>query len=636
MPNKFKYLIFLIPVALVLLLPQPAFAIFGTGLFDLFDQMLGGVEELTARMVQLIFLILFLYLTGLSLLWISSNWLESFIYQQSDWLIQLEEMTQAGWSFVSGLANMLLVIIFLIIIFAFIFKIETLKARKSLPYLIAVALLINFSLLFVYILVDISQIIYNTILNALPDNLWTTAMNTLIEPLASIGGIIIALIAVLAGLWAVPIANAFAQVVFASLFTVLFLPNLIMWIVQIIFFWSLAIMLFAFIILFGARVFVIQLLAILAPLAFLCLILPQTRKLWSQWLNILVEWLLLGIFFLFFLGLGFSFLTLLKPNVGKVTAIIPGLAWAHIGEIIIYYFVLLIYLMIVIGIGKKFIPQGAQGVIKFVEGVAQMAATGGIKPATRRLARAAETRAYRAQTERARRRKEEAQRIAAEMKAQNRPITLRERLKTGVWTRRPTPEKVFEAGKRAEVREKRLKETALAREIERVKGWGPGRQNDELLRQQKAVMKNFERIAAIVQQQAEKGKIGPEAEKLIKEAVKGGANPDLILARRPDLATTLGKNIKDVMDKIDAKTFREKTQVEAMRHPEVIKNFLMDGNKFDEFTKNASRATKAAIKEGFVANAPQLKPNQFPSHYQAAVKDRLTKMFKTSPRWQTK
>lgn len=291
MLSKFKYLI-LILVIVSLLYPEPALAILGTGLFDFFDHLLAGIEERTGPMFAALISVFAFYLIGLALLALSSAFLESFISQQSAWLIDLTPMTQAGWNFTAGLANMLLVLIFLIIAFAIIFKIETFEAKKILPKLIIVALLLNFSLLFVQMLVDITQIIYNTILPAPDKPLFSTVMNVFIGSGTAVVINVIAALGALGIAWSIPGASAFAQIAFSAALTVLILPNIIIWTIQAAFFFALSGMFLFFIFLFGARVFVIQILAILAPLAFLCWILPQTKSFWSQWFRTLLEWLL--------------------------------------------------------------------------------------------------------------------------------------------------------------------------------------------------------------------------------------------------------------------------------------------------------------------------------------------------------
>jgi len=376
--GRYKYLILILAV-IVLLAPRTTLAVFGVGdfgLFDIPDQILGGLEEKTGPVFTAVIAIFVSYMAGLAALSLSGTYLQQFISQQDSMITALEPMTRAGWDFSAGLANMLLVLIFLIIAFAFIFKIETFQAQKALPKLILVALLINFSFLFVQMLIDLSQILYNTVLPEAP--LISTVMEVLISPGESVIATVFAWFVALATAWAIPMANALAQILFSALFTVFILPNIIIWIIQAVFFWLLALMFFFFIFLFGARVFILQMLMILAPLAFLCLILPQTKSFWSQWFKTLLEWLLLGIFFLFFLVLGFGTLSLLTPSVDALP--LPGVSTFKLGGFLVYYFVVFIYMAVILLAGKKFIPSGAQALIDFGKGIAGTVVARGLKP----------------------------------------------------------------------------------------------------------------------------------------------------------------------------------------------------------------------------------------------------------------
>lgn len=376
--SKYSILIF---IFVFLLLPEPASAFFGTGLFDFFNHLMDGVAERTGPMFAYMLSAFGLYLIGFVALYASSEIMQSFISQQSDWIAQLNEATQVGWNFTTGLSNMLLVLIFLIIAFAFIFKIETFQAKKALPRLIGVALLINFSLLFVQMLIDISQILYNTVLP--DDTIFKTVMDSLLGPPATIISQMGIWLGALAIAWSIPFANAFAQIAFSALLTAVILPNIILWSIQAVFFYLLSAMFFLFIFLFGARVFILQILMILAPLAFVCLILPQTKNFWSQWFKMLLEWLLLGIYFLFFLVLGFTAVGQLAPEgltVGDIKVnLFPG-SYASIGKYLLYYFGIFIYMAVILFVGKKFIPQGAQELINFGKGIAGTVLTRGLMP----------------------------------------------------------------------------------------------------------------------------------------------------------------------------------------------------------------------------------------------------------------
>ncbi|MFH1582344.1 MAG: hypothetical protein ABIA08_01115 [bacterium] len=377
--NKFKYLILVFAVFSILL-PEPVSAVFGVGdvgLFDIFDNLLQGISERTGPMFAAVISVLSFYLVGLGLLALSTNFLESFISQQGQWMTNLEPMTQAGWNFTVGLSNMFLILILLVIAFGFILKIENIQAKKALPRLLGVAVLLNFSWVFVKMLVDISQILYNTVLPN--ESLFTTVMGVFFQSAGSVVVSIIAWIAALGAAWSIPMASSFFQILFSILFTTIILPNIIIWALQAIFFFLLAVAFLAFAFLFAARVFVIQILIILSPLAFLALILPQTKSFWTQWYKTLLEWLLLGVFFLFFLTLGFGAIRFLAPQ-GIAALNIPGLALANIQDQLVYYFAIFIYMAVLLFVGKSFMPKGAQALIDFGKGIAGTVATRGLMP----------------------------------------------------------------------------------------------------------------------------------------------------------------------------------------------------------------------------------------------------------------
>ena len=319
---KIKYLVIIFLIGF-LLVPKPAFAFVGW-LQNIFDQILQGIEEVSKPMMKFMIGAIIAYVAGIGALALTSYYLQVFINSQGAWLSQISQATETGFSFTLGLANLFLVLILLVIAFAFIFELETFQAKKALPRLFIIALLINFSLLFVKMLVDAGNIVFNTILPA-DTNLFTTAMSPFFTTAADIIKNVLIWVGAIAASWAIPYANAGAQVVFVGLFAGVLLPNIIVWIFQTICFFALAGMFAIFIFLFGARVFMIQICAILAPLAFLCLILPQTKKYFDMWLKMLVGWIFLGIFCLFFLVLGFRILGLLAPSTGPVP--IPVLSW---------------------------------------------------------------------------------------------------------------------------------------------------------------------------------------------------------------------------------------------------------------------------------------------------------------------
>lgn len=382
MSIKLKYLIPLILIGF-LIIPQPAFAFVGA-FFEFLDHLTEAVEEFITPMAAFLIVSVLMYVAGIISLVISSWILQLSIEKQTIWISSLNPMTELGWNFTAGLANMILVLIFLIIAFAFILKIETFQAKKALPRLIIVALLINFSWLFVKMLIDLTQIVYQTILNAGGGNLlWTTLEPFFGNIVTTVQNILTWVAALIVSL-TIPVGSAFSALAFAIGFPALFLPNIIVWVFQTFCFSTISSMFLIYAVLFAGRVFVLQILAILSPIAFLALILPQTRSHWDDWLKHLISWLLLGVFLLFFLVLGFKGLGYLVPEgifgLLESPIPIPGIAWFELGKYIFYYFAIFVYLAMVIYINKKYLPAFASELLEFGKQATGFMITRGIKP----------------------------------------------------------------------------------------------------------------------------------------------------------------------------------------------------------------------------------------------------------------
>ena len=98
-----------------------------------------------------------------------------------EWAFQLpvfldSEIVLAGWTFVSGLINLFFVLALIFIAFCYILKIETLQMKKAFPRLIIIILLVNFSMLVVGIVTDISEFFMNTFRTAFGVDFVTMAL----------------------------------------------------------------------------------------------------------------------------------------------------------------------------------------------------------------------------------------------------------------------------------------------------------------------------------------------------------------------------------------------------------------------------------------------------------------------------
>ena len=83
------------------------------------------------------------------------------------WVVQFNniinvEAVKVGWVIVRDLANMFFVLVLLVIAFATILRIESYNAKKLLPKLLIMAVVINFSKTIFGIIIDFSQVIMLT------------------------------------------------------------------------------------------------------------------------------------------------------------------------------------------------------------------------------------------------------------------------------------------------------------------------------------------------------------------------------------------------------------------------------------------------------------------------------------------
>jgi hypothetical protein len=355
------------------------------GITETIQMIYDAVEEQVQPFIKALIQAFFGYIIGLISLYLSAYLLQFAINGQVDWLkINNSALVQSGWHFVAGLTNLFLILVFVIIVIAYILKIETFQAKKALPKLIIVALLMNFSLVFIGMLVDISNILYNTILSG-NENLIIQYIDTFgagaLENLILIGIWLGSLIV----LWAIPFVGAFAQLAFVILMLAVSGPNVMIWILQFVLFAVASGLFFTYTFLFAARVFVIQILAIISPLAFLCMVLPQTQKYWKEWVQHLLEWLMMGIVVLFFLSLGVRASSTLVPPGGYTPT--PILGWGMLQPYFVYYFFVFIYLIIVLFISHKFMPTLAAFIISQATAMGNMAYARVIRPVTTPLAK---------------------------------------------------------------------------------------------------------------------------------------------------------------------------------------------------------------------------------------------------------
>lgn len=250
-----------------------------------------------------------------------------------------------GWEISRDLVNIIFILILAFIGLATILRLQTYQIKKTLPSLIIIALLVNFSGVLVGLIVDIGNILTFIFLNA------TSKINASF----TVGDIPV--------FSAIPGGDgALAQDI-----------------VQIIYYIVSILIYFFMIFVFAIRVLVLWVLVILSPLAFGAYILPSTKRFWNQWLQTLIQWSIVGIPISFAL-----FLSKMIMN----SQIVQGAWWQdftanHSALTGLFVpFTSLFILFAGIAISMQMAPAGARGVINLGKKVG----IGNALKATRRLA----------------------------------------------------------------------------------------------------------------------------------------------------------------------------------------------------------------------------------------------------------
>jgi len=233
-----------------------------------------------------------------------------------------------GWTFTRNLANMFFLVILVFIGLATILRLREYELQRTLPKLIVVALLVNFSGLLVGFVADAGNIAtifftqslgnlgsasFHTIFNSgagAIDEIFDNADGTM-EGFAGALGLAIAL-----GFFFL-----FAIVAYLAIAYIFFLRLIILWT-----------------------------LTILAPLAFLSYILPATRSWWNRWFSSLIQWAFVTVPLAFFMWLANKVLntsTPAIPGTPPLTGTISG--WSDTIGAMISPFVAIVLLLVGVG-----------------------------------------------------------------------------------------------------------------------------------------------------------------------------------------------------------------------------------------------------------------------------------------------
>jgi len=204
-----------------------------------------------------------------------------------------EHIVTEGWRIVRDFANLFLVLIIIVIAFGTILRIPAYGIKKTLAKLIIVAFLVNFSLLFAGTILDFSNLLTYYFLNHATNGrglALATALQNTFQPqrlfeVKSFGE--------------TETGQDFANIL-QNLGNLAFV--LIFSLVVVFIFMVLGILLYI-------RVISLAILLVLAPIAWICWILPITAQHWEKWWNQFLRWCLFTPVASFFIYLSFSYLT---------------------------------------------------------------------------------------------------------------------------------------------------------------------------------------------------------------------------------------------------------------------------------------------------------------------------------------
>ncbi len=190
-----------------------------------------------------------------------------------------------GWTQVRDLSNMFIAVGFIIVGIATTLRIESYGAKKILPLLIGVAILINFSNILCGVVIDTSNLLTNHFLLGGGSTVGTTiygAVTTLYSTPANQGGID----------WDQLIKNAKQDSGSSYVMTIVFFPVAYSLIAFVFFYLTFLLI---------ARQAIFGIFFMISPLAFICWVFPATKKLWTKWWENFIKWAFISVQISFYL-----------------------------------------------------------------------------------------------------------------------------------------------------------------------------------------------------------------------------------------------------------------------------------------------------------------------------------------------
>ena len=214
-------------------------------------------------------------LTSLLLGWVTSPGFIKVSFTTNDFVT-------LGLGITQGFANIIIVLALLAIGLGTALRIGGYEAKKALPVLILVALLINFIPLICGLIIDATNIVMDFFIGG-----GLSAGQVLVNQLKAQGQSFVTLWENIGSITELLGVGLLLRTVFLIIF------NLMAMVIFLL-----------FSVLFAMRYVALWILVIIAPLAFVFYILPATKKMFSTWWNQFLQWSIIGMTAAFFLYLG--------------------------------------------------------------------------------------------------------------------------------------------------------------------------------------------------------------------------------------------------------------------------------------------------------------------------------------------
>jgi len=335
------------------------------------------VEEMKTILMMLIGAFSFIFITSHLLQWVIVN---------PQWANIHNPMVDAGLSFTTSLANMLLIIVFLAIAFGFILKIETFQSKKALPKFLAAAILVQFAPVFVGMIIDIANVANNTLV--------ASGQSSIVSVFDVLSGQILRNVLFIVGWFGTQAAGTvfpgYSNVMMTigiAYFVGFILANIPVYLCQISLGFLIGGVLGILTLFFVMRVFILQFIAIASPLVVALWPLPQTSHYFKTIFSELIKWAFIGTVALFLLIIGLRSSALIIPQTSFWTKIL-GVS-ANIPGYIVYYCFLFVFLATISYIVKKSLPAVGSAIQDAFMGVGGLFMAHAIKPAVGGIAQLA-------------------------------------------------------------------------------------------------------------------------------------------------------------------------------------------------------------------------------------------------------